>query len=74
MCRERRSRGLINEKGKPGKTEVTIEIPENNLVTNTDELALDTVCHRPNLSFGKREWKASLEVQTSEETSIPKII
>lgn len=55
-------------------TEVTIEIPENNPVTNTDELALDTMCHMPNLSFGKREWEASLEVQTSEETSIPNIM
>lgn len=55
-------------------TEVTIETPENNPVTNTDERAFDTVCHRPNLSFGKREWEAMLEVQTSEETSIPNIM
>lgn len=57
MGRERGSSGPINEKGKPRKSEVIIEMPENNLVTNTDELALDITCHGPNFSFGKRKWK-----------------
>lgn len=41
--REGGSHGPINEKAKPRETEVTIEIPENNLLTTTDELALDTM-------------------------------